>query len=79
MQTEAETGQTAQTAAAAGQTPQTAAQSGEKTGITVYYTPSGSVLHYDPDCSYLKNASKVLSCDKADAPDRPACSRCGPH
>lgn len=49
----------------------------EKTGITVYYTPSGSVLHFDPNCSHLKNASKVLSCDLADAPERKYCSRCG--
>ena len=49
----------------------------EKTGTIVYYTPSGSVLHFDPNCSYLKNADTVLSCDLADAPDRRHCSRCG--
>ena len=45
---------------------------------TVYYTQSGSVLHFDAECPYLKNASSVLSCACADAPDRAYCSRCGP-
>lgn len=49
----------------------------EPTGTIVYYTPSGSVIHFDPNCTYLKNASSVISCDLADAPDRRHCSRCG--
>lgn len=48
-----------------------------ESGSTVYYTPSGSVLHRDPDCSYLSRAKEVLSCDMADAPALPFCSRCG--
>jgi len=47
------------------------------TGTTVYYTRSGSVIHLDRGCSYLKNANEILSCDLASAPDRPRCSRCG--
>lgn len=47
------------------------------TGTTVYYTKSGSVLHRNRSCSYLKNASEILSCDSSQAPNRPYCSRCG--
>lgn len=46
-------------------------------GTTVFYTKSGSVLHRNQNCSYLKNASEILSCDASEAPDRPYCSRCG--
>lgn len=48
-----------------------------QTGTTVYYTKSGSVLHRSRSCSYLKNASEILSCDASEAPNRPYCSRCG--
>lgn len=46
-------------------------------GTTVYYTDSGSVLHRDRTCSYLKKAKNVLECDVSEAPDLPLCSRCG--
>lgn len=47
------------------------------TGTTVYYTAGGSVLHRDRNCSYLKRAKEVLSCDASEAPGLPPCSRCG--
>ena len=46
-------------------------------GTAVYYTAGGSVLHRDRNCSYLKKAKEVLTCDASEAPDLPPCSRCG--
>lgn len=43
----------------------------------VYYTQSGSVIHFDKNCSYLKKAAKILSATLSSAPSRSRCSRCG--
>lgn len=46
---------------------------------TVYWTPSGSKYHKDPDCSYLKNAKELYSGTIAQAVNHCAdapCSRC---
>lgn len=45
----------------------------------VYWTPSGTKYHKEPDCSYLKNAKEVLSGTAAQAANHGAsepCSRC---
>ena len=46
---------------------------------TVYYTESGTKYHFDPECTYLKRASKVYSGTPAQAANHGAdspCSRC---
>lgn len=46
----------------------------------VYFTPSGTKYHKDPDCSYLSGAKQVLSGSIAEAVNHGAkspCSRCG--
>lgn len=46
---------------------------------TVYWSPSGTKYHKDPNCSYLKNAKELLSGTAAEAVNHGAsqpCSRC---
>ncbi len=47
---------------------------------TVYFSASGTKYHLDPECVYLKRASKVYSGTVAEAANHGAdspCSRCG--
>lgn len=46
---------------------------------TVYWTPSGTKYHRDPDCTHLKRASAVYQGTMAEAANHGAdspCSRC---
>ncbi len=46
---------------------------------TVYWSPSGSKYHRDPDCGYLKNASKIYQGTPMEAANHGAdspCARC---
>lgn len=46
---------------------------------TVYWTPSGTKYHKDPDCSYIQNAKQLQSGTVAQATNHGAsepCSRC---
>lgn len=46
---------------------------------TVYWTPSGTKYHKNPNCSYLKNAKELLSGTPLQAANHGAdspCSRC---
>lgn len=42
----------------------------------VYHTPSGSVYHTTKACSYLSQATKILSCKLSETNLKP-CSKCG--